>query len=288
MSGGGNGGGDSPLTSGQVQAINLISREGMAAVESLPTTGFQGPFMAGPDPLQLESLGMTEDFARGLIQQGDFGQGLTTGVRATAEGQFTDPNNPLLAGAIDAATRPLFGEFASGLNRLNTGAFATGAFDNTRRNIEAANLTERAGRAIGDVGASIALPFVQGERQLQQQAQFGLPQLIEQESILQQLPADILAGVGDARRQFAQEDIQGQQAAFQEQFNAPFRRLQPLAQLLGTTGTPQANFPSGPEGPSAVARGLTGALGGAAAGSVFGPWGAVAGGVIGGTAAVIY
>jgi len=116
------------------------------------------------------------------------------------------------------------------------------------------------------------------ERGRQIQAQQLAPQLAASRY------ADInaLGQVGQSREALAQKAIQEQVARFGFMEDADRQRaIQQLAAITGASGVGGSSGTStgpGQQGPSF----MTGALGGAAAGSTFGPWGAAIGGALGG------
>jgi hypothetical protein len=101
--------------------------------------------------------------------------------------------------------------------------------------------------------------------------------------MLEENPSRLLGEAGSMARGLQQETVVNPQLmAFQERINAPMRAMLPYQTLLSTTGMPfdqkTENIPSG----GGAAGILQGAIGGASAGSAFGPWGAAAGAVLGG------
>jgi hypothetical protein len=242
------------------------------AYANTPKTGTYVP----PNADQMGAV----DLMRGLA--GRAGQGENElrqlGV-ATARGDFLRPeSNPYLAGAMDAATRPIM----EGLNRqvmsVADAASAAGAYGGDRSALLNARAIGNTNQAVGDTRAQMLLSNYEAERARQVQAG---ALLMDANSIGSQ-PALLMDQVGQQLRGFEQEKLLAA-------MDAPWAGLDRYAAILqGVTpyGTSNSNGTQTTVGTPARASGgqsaLSGALGGASAGAAFGPWGAGIGAVVGG------
>lgn len=254
---------------------------------------FPGPFTAPNMPIELESLAAREAAGR---QLGGIGDPLLGLGQFTAQGGFLNAGaNPYLQGALQAAINPAAQTFTrSVLPGFESQALQSGAFKgSSARDMALGNLANDFGRNILDTTSQIAFQNFVNERALQQQS----GQLLQQGAQLQQLSPEILAQVGSGQRELAQRAIDEQLLRFQEQQQAPFRPLGPLASIIqgtqiGNTQTIQGPRPSPIAGGIAGAAGLgtTGALlgnqifGNAAGSAAGGGLGALLGGLAGGLA----
>lgn len=213
-----------------------------------------------------------------------------------ARGDFLDPTNPVLNGAIQAAVNPIADVFNANRQRLENTASAQGASGNSRIDVLRNRMMSDFTRSAGDVTAGLVNNWYGRERGLQQNA----PQLIAQAAQLEGAPQSVVSSsvaptvaagqligrAGELERGLDTLGIQNELAKFQESQTAPYRPLYPMAQLLGAIPTPTQTTSTGmttQQGASnPLAGGLQGALGGASMGSMFGPWGAVLGGLGGG------
>jgi len=221
-----------------------------------------GPILAPVNPIQEESLQGFESVARGTP---DFSGPLYQQGLATLGGAYLSPeSNPFLASTIQAGIRPIFENLqANILPGLESRAIQQGAFGGARPGLAAGQAVAGASQGAFDIASRIANENYQRERGLQLQA----PQLLESGLRFSQLQPQLLGQVGDIRRQLAQEQIDAERQAFREAQAAPFEPLFPLATILqgGNLGTVGRTTSTG--GPSGVAQGITGALGGAALGA---------------------
>jgi len=266
--GGSGGGGTTKTESGPpawaIPYFQDLYTRAQSASNQVPNTPFPGQFVAPPNATQLESLGMRENVARGLPQ--DLGSGVMQLGQNMAAGQFLSPeSNPFLQGTINASLAPVQQDFNNRYNQINSTFQGAGAFDNVRRNFGINELEQDRARTLGGLSSQIAYQNYLNERNLQLQS----PSLISSGAQLNQIPAEILAQVGDVRRQFAQDEIANQQAMFEEQANAPFRPLMPLSNILSAIN-PGATVKQNAPGVNKAASGITGGLGGAATGATLG------------------
>lgn len=246
---------------------DLFSR-GRTAADATPQTNY-----AGPNQDQRTAV----DWMRGLAP------GLSTGAGElrqlgldTANGKYLDPaSNPFLAQSVQA-----------GIDQ-NT--------NNLTRNI-LPGLADQAimGGAYGGSGYGVAQGVLAGETntantnasvnaynqnyQLERDRQLSSGNLFNQANLLDLQPAQLMDLIGSQQQQWDQQALTAAQ-------DAPWAGLDRYAALLGL-GTGYGSSTGGRttvDTPAKQSGGfLQGALGGASAGSAFGPWGAGIGGVLGG------
>ena len=279
---GGSGGGSETTSSIPPQFlpffVDLFERAQAASLE-VSDQPFPGERFAPIASEQLQSLDQLTDLA-GQFQ--GLGDPFIQLAQQTASGQFLDPaTNPFLQSAIQAGIRPVQQQFQEQtLPAIRSAAIQQGAFGGNREGITEALAAGRANQQSLDISSSIAFQNFINERNLQQQS----PGLAQAGAELSLLGPQLLGQIGDVRRGFDQEAIIEAIQRFNEAQQAPFAPLFPLANILqgtnvGNVSTTQLNPGSG--GLSGV---IQGGLGGAAAGSVFGPPGIIIGGVLGGAA----
>jgi hypothetical protein len=223
---------------------------------------FPGPFTAPTSPLELEALMGREQVGR---QLGGLGGNLLGLGQAQAGGAFLHPaSNPFftqniqasLQPAIDAYTRSVMPQFSS--QALQSGAFQ----GSSARDMAAATLANDFGRNLAQTAAQAGMQNFMQERMIQQQT----PQLLDAAARLQQLSPEILSQVGVGERQLLQRGLDEALLQFQEQQQAPFRPLGPLANIIQGTNVGVNTTQTVPT-PSALAQGIAGALGGGALGA---------------------
>lgn len=295
-----------------------LAKRAKAASNVVSNQPYGGNFVAQGTPAESQGINTIYNAANGVLPQLDVLAGVQQGAAAnyigagsdvaklgrdTINGVYTDPNNPILTGAINAAVNPLKDALSQNIQRLESTASAQGASGNSRVGELTARLNTDFVRNAGDVASGIVNNWYNRERGLQQNA----PQLIAQGAALEGAPGQVASSSiaptvsagqlvgrsGELQRGLDTLGVQNQLAQFQEQQTAPYRPLFPYAQLLGSipvttqtnaTGTTTAPSTGGPLGGV-----LQGGFGGAAlAASLFpGTWwaplaGAAAGGLTGG------
>ena len=242
-----------------------------------PPTFYPGQTFAGLDPLEKQAQEQM------LATAAPGGTASATASAANdmlrfLSGPVLDPrNNPGLQGTFEAALRPLERTFTTGvLPNIRGEAIKSGQFGGSRQGIAEGLATQGFLDTAGDVTSRIASEaYGEGLGALTkglalapqtQQLQFGAP--------------GVTAAVGSQRR--AEEQLAIDEAIRRHAFEqlAPFQTAQAVAQMAfgmpGGASITEAVGP-GPRGPGA----FQGALGGAAIGSMFGPWGTAAGAGIG-------
>jgi len=234
----------------------------LAAGPAIIGPAFPEQFTAGTSPLEFESLAQREAIARQL--QGIGNPLLNLGYQ-TARGDFLRPeSNPFLVGNINASLRPITQDFTNSvLPNFNSQAINSGAFSgSSARDLAFNQLASGYGQQLLDTGTQIAFDNYLRERQLQQ----GAGQLLDQGSLLNQLTPELLAQVGLGQRELAQRPLDEALLQFQEQINAPFRPLFPLASIIQGSDI-GSTFSTTVPTPSPLSSGIVGALGGASAGA---------------------
>lgn len=248
----------------------------LASGEPIIGQPFPGPFTAPTSPLELEALQGREGVARQMMGAGgslfDLGQ-------AQAAGSFLDPStNPFFTQNIEASLQPAIDAFTrSTMPQFASQALQSGAFKgSSAREFAAGNLASDFGRNLSQTAAQEGMQNYMRERQIQQQT----PQLIDAAARLQQLGPEILSQVGLGEREVIQRMMDEALLMFQEQQQAPFRPLGPLANIIQGTNV-GLNTTSTVPGPSALGQGIAGALGGAGMGAGIAnamDWGGMGGG----------
>ena len=259
-----------PLT--QAQMINTVRR-----LRGTETTLYPGSFRAEMDPLQTEALGMQEQYARGL------GGMMAPGMEAW-QSTLTAPdvaNNPYVQGMLEQQR----GQVMQGLQESMPGLQAGMLGVNERLGGTGQGVAE--GIATRGAMDSLARQAAQTQFDAYQaglgQQRFGLgamPQMMQ----MGQMPANILAGVGGARR--AEEQAGIDEARFRHDFKQeePWRRLErassiwrPLTEPYGKTTSETS------ESPSTLSRiGQVAGLGATIGGMGFGGFGLGGGAPMGG------
>ena len=295
MGGGGDDGGttqvktDSSIPEEFKPFFTRLFAQAQAAGKQVSGDPFSGPFTAAVNPQQIEALNRQEAFARGVPQ--NIGQNVFNLGNQIASGAFLDPSsNPFLQSTINLALAPAQQAQEQAIQSLRSRGAAQGAAGGNRAFAAENALIGQGQRNFSNIAGGIAGENLRFERLQQQLA----PQFIQQGLALQQLPQQLLGGVGDLRQQLAQQAINERIQAFNEANAAPFRPLFPIASILsgvdvGRSGT-STTTQSGGGGGANVGGGISGALGGAASGAAIGSVvpgigtgiGAVIGGLSGG------
>lgn len=280
-------GGSSSSTTRQVTDIPAdfkpffqdVFSKAQTAANQVNTQPFQGQFFADVDPLQQQALSQQQALAQQLQSSG-FGQNVTDLANRTIAGDFLDPNQQFLQDQVQAALRPAKQALQGNLGNLQAQLVNAGQdFGNSARGqLAGQGLLQSAATGFGDTAANIIGQNTARERAFQNAA----PQLLAFGQQLQQLPSQLLGQVGDARRAFAQQSVDEQIAQFEEANTAPFRAVNPFAQVIQGFNVGSNSSTISPNTFNRAASIGSGALGGAAAGSSFGPWGAGIGAVLGG------
>lgn len=255
-----------PTATGYTPAPGAIGGSGggipLSAGDPIIGGAYGGQFLAQPNPLEQESVAAREQVGRSLYGAGN---NLYNLGQAQASGAFLNPaTNPNLQTAINYALQPAISQFTgSTMPQFASQAIGSGAFrGSSARDLAANQLAGQFGRDILGTAGTIGYQDYAGERLLQQNA----GQLIDQAARLNQLNPEILAQAGIGQQEIYQRGLDEQLLRFQEQQQAPFRPLMPLASIIqgGNIGQQYTQF--SPQ-PSRAAQGIAGALGGAGLGA---------------------
>lgn len=229
------GGGGSKTTEVQNRGIpgllrpyvkDLLTR-GQAASGKVSDQPFGGPFLAAATPQEFTAAGMTGDVGTRLGTTA--GQSVYNLGQATARGDFLNPStNPYLDPQIKAMTDEIFRGYQDQSNRTTSSSIAQGAYGGSRAGIEQAILAGNTNRAIGDTTANLLYKNYSDERTRQMAA----GDLIQQGVGLNLLGPEVLAKSGADTRQLNQIALDEALAQFNEKNAAPFRPLEPYANLI--------------------------------------------------------
>jgi hypothetical protein len=254
------------------------------AGETMVGQQFPGPFIAPVNQMELQSLAARQGVAD---QMQNVGAGVMNLGQQTAAGDFLRAeSNPYLQSAIQAAITPQLQAYERVFApQLASQGIQSGAFKgSSARQFADQALYQDIATNIQNTASSMAFENLARERELQQQA----PQLIDAAARLQQLHPELLGQVGGGIRGIEQQAIDEQLLRMQEQIEAPFRPLYPLASMLQGTDIGSTATVSQPR-PSPATRGILGAMGGAGMGyelgsnvGDYGGWGAGLGALLGG------
>jgi hypothetical protein len=268
------------------QATNLINAAlpGAQAWAETPIQRFQGPTVAGADPLQTQGQEMVLG-ATGQ-QQSLANSGVNASNYWLNPGVLDVNNDPYVRSAIDASTRPILDNFTMATRPENRSAqIGGGTFGGSRGEITDRLALEAMSRAAGDTASKVALS-ARGQAIDAQGRALGLLPQTQQATLA---PGTTTSGVGDVRQGQQQRELGAEIDAFNFDQWAPILQAQEAVNLANAIpgGTNVATGAVAPEA-SAASRALGGALSGAAAGTAFGPWGTVIGGVAGGVAPFLF
>lgn len=247
------------------QEVNLREKfsKQIPLAEGPPIIGqpFPGSFTAPTVPIEQESLAAREAIGR---QLGGLGGNLLNLGQQQAAGQFLNPQtNPFFTANIEASLQPAVDAFTrSVLPQFSSQALQSGAFKgSSARDFALGNLANDFGRNLLQTAGQLGNQNYLQERAFQQQT----PQLLQEAAALQQLSPEILAQVGAGQRELLQRPLDEALLQFQEQQQAPFRPLGPLASIIQGTNIGTTSSITPPR-PSPLASGIAGGLGGGAFG----------------------
>lgn len=247
------------LPSGNVWGSSQIPLAGGEPIVGQP---FPGPFTAPTNPLEVASQ-MGKLGAAGQMQ--GLGQNLMNLGQAQAGGAFLMPqSNPFLAESMRFAMQPAVEQFTRGtLPAFESQALQSGAFKgSSARDMATAQLASDFGRNLMGTTGMMGLQNLMAERQLQQ----GSGQMLDEAARLMQLQPELIGQVGAGLRGFDQRMLDEALLQYQEQIQAPFRPLMPLASIIHGGDIGQSITQMTPQ-PSPAASGIIGALGGAGLGA---------------------
>ena len=239
----------------------------------VPFQQYGGQRIADLTPEQTQGLQMTADRAMAAPVTSQ----ATQQAMDTLSGRYLDPStNPAWTSGQDAITRAYREGVAPTRNALFSQAGAFGA-DNSAFNQYAGMQDESLGRSLGGLWGDIY-----GQERGRQIQALGLAPSIAQAGYMD--PQN-LVGVGDAYRQFNQDQLNLGYGDFLEQRDYPWSQLERFANLapglLGNSGTTTSTGPN-PYQTSPLAGAIGGGALGAGIGSLFADATATGIGAIGG------
>lgn len=228
---------------------------------------YQGTTVAGFDPSQtagqnmaLDAVGAQNLLAKNAADASNF---------YTSGDVWNPDSNPALAGAVNAAVRPITENYQQVVRPAIRDEFqgAGQQFGGSRRGLAEGQAANAYMRNVGDTSSKL----VQNEYETNVNAQLKALGLLPQTQQAQTQGAVTTSGVGDVRQNQAQQLINQDVSNFNYDQLAPFLQSQELMSLLtgipggGTTSVSTGNNPGQSAG--SMARG---ALGGAASGAALG------------------
>tara|TARA_R100001530_G_scaffold96279_1_gene66957 strand:- start:2280 stop:3158 length:879 start_codon:yes stop_codon:yes gene_type:complete len=254
----------------------------------------QGPMQFYPERLtalpsqtQLQGEDLAELIARG-------GQSTLAGAAVPAmQFQLGGPanlaNNPYIAGATQAALRPLYTQTQGLLQQARRGATGAGQLDSSRQAILEQGVIGDYLTKAGDISSSMYNQAYSDALKTQTAALSQLPTALS--SIM--APSQSLMQLGNIETARQQQAINDARARFEFEQKAPYQALQNYSQIAGqnilpgtqtqTAGDPlldPAGTLVGGAGGYAIGSGMAGTLAGL--GTIGGPAGMIGGAIIGG------
>jgi len=275
MSGGGSGGGGGgeqvsttkvELPSWATPYSQQILREG-AALHDQPYQSYPGQKISPLTPEHEMALtGITNRAIQGSPEISAARQNMTD----TLTGQYMNPDNPYLSGAMDVAAGQITDNYmkaiAPGTSAAfgRSGAYGGSAYQEAQRDNQAA-----LGQSLGNAAKDVYFQNYNNERLAQQRAQTLAPQY----QSMDYGDAQALLGVGDIRRGYGQDILNANQSEWQRAQQHPYTQLDVLSNSLrsaiGGQGTTTQSMAS-PYQPNATAGMLGGGLLGYGAASQYG------------------
>jgi len=192
-------------------------------------------------------------------------------------------SNPALQQTIDASTAPITSAWSGPggtLSKIRDQGITYNQLGGTRNAIAESKANEDYLRAVGDTAAKVATTGYNSGLDTFGRTLAFAPQAVQAAT----MPATLLSTVGaqNENLQLEQNQYLSDQAMWG--LNAPWAPLQNYASLVYGGASPSTSSTStgiGAGGGSKGRSAIGGAVSGAAAGASFGPWGALAGGVLG-------
>jgi hypothetical protein len=244
---------------------DLLSR-GQAASSQVSDQPYTGGFVAAPGQGAFDAASQMAGVGQSL-------QGIGTDVlnlgQSTARGDFLRPeSNPFLASYANAIRDEAGRTYQMNRRGVTSGNIAAGAYGGDRGQLAQSDYASRAAQQTNDLLTNLYYSNYLAERQLQQQA----PSLIQSGAGLQLLSPEIGMQAAESERGLRQLGLDEQIAQFNENAAAPFRPLQPYANLIygaapifGNSATSVTGQPAGAGNAAQIIQALLGA--GAIAGS---------------------
>lgn len=213
--------------------ITELLDKAKAASSKISGSPFSGNFYAGARPEEFEAANLTTQAGRNFGVNS--GQGLIDLGTATARGDYLSPeSNPYLQGNLDIVRQEGMKNLGDYSKAATSRSISGGAYGGDRGQLTQASLGADLEQNIQDTQANMLLQNYMGERQLQQ----GAGALIQQGAGLNLLGPEIMSAGGAQTRSLEQIAMDEELAQFNEANAAPFRPLDPYANILyGSTGS---------------------------------------------------
>ena len=250
------------------------------ALDATPNTPYTGNLYAGPTDAQRRGV-------QGMI---DMAPGTATGAAElrqlgldTVSGKYLSPDsNPYIKGAVDAALRPIQQSLNQNIMAIGDTFSGAGAYGGSNQ----ALMSSRAVNDWANTSADTSSRIYAGNYENERQRQMMGAGLLDAANALAMQPNQILLQAGGIQQGWDQNALQEAFTKYQMAQDAPWAGLDRYAQLLGLaqgygTQTTNGTTTSTAARPSTLAGMFQGGVGGASAGSAFGPWGMGIGGIIG-------
>ena len=273
-----------PWAGQQPYLTNLYS-EAQRLYEQGPQQFFPGQTYAQPTAAQLVAEQMAAQSALG--GQTAVAQSTVPALQQQLAGPAGLASNPFLAGAAEAAIRPLYGQAQGLLQQARRGATQAGQLGGTRQAILEQGVIGDYLQRAGDITAQM-YGDAYGQTLEAQSRALGLAPTI-MPSLVQ--PAQTLAGVGATQQARQQQAIDEARARFEFGQQAPSQALSRYANIVAGSILPgtTTGMTIGPGGSSgmgsalgAVGGGTFGYMGGEILGTAIGgPLGMIGGAILG-------
>lgn len=237
-------------------------------VSSTPYQTYQGQRVAGLDPAQYMSYGLTSAQAlNGFNGQSD----AMNNYASTMRGDFMNPDsNPWLQANAQKAMGDITSAYRSGTKPTTDAAFSrAGAFGGSAWQQSVANNERALGDALGNAANQFYGQNYLNERNNQMQ---GLNMLPTMQNV-GYTDAQKLSGAGDFMRQYQQDLLNTNYSDWQEYQNYPYKQLDVMGNALRATmgaGGSTSTTQSGGYKPSSMASALGGGMAGYAMGGPVG------------------
>lgn len=204
---------------------DLLSR-GSAASSRVSDQPYTGGFIAQPNQAAWDALTGYGDVGASL---GGIGTDVLNLGQATARGDFLRPeSNPYLSAYAKAIQDEAGRTYEMNRRGVTSGNIAAGAYGGDRGQLAQSDFATRSAQQTNDLLSNLYYSNYLAERQLQQQA----PSLIQSGAGLQLLSPEIAMQTAESGRGLRQLSLDEQIAQANENAAAPFRPLQPYANLV--------------------------------------------------------
>lgn len=259
------------LSPEQRQMLNL-AMPGVREFAKMPLEQYPGSQVAPFTPEQ--TAGQESALAAAPTQQSIAGNAASASNRILGADFWRPENNPALQGAIDASTRPIMENYQETIApAIRGGAISAGQLGGSRQGVAEGMAAREAMRAVGDTASKL----VQNQYQTNVDAQLkalGLAPTVQQAQLA---PGITQSGVGDVRQAMNQALLSEDVNRFNFDRYAPFMRSQEIIKLMGATPGGGSTSTATGGGSSPFQQAAGGMATGASMGSMFGPFGTMAG-----------